>query len=105
MNMKLITPNLPTDTPPRPRISTRDWFPEANLLRRLAISETGFIFDPVSGQSFSTGETGVAVLKLARDTEWLDDLIQQLCTEYDGNPGQIERDLQDFAARLKELIK
>lgn len=90
--------------PARARRATRDWFPEAAVLRRLAISETGFVFDPVSGQSFSTGETGVAVLKRARDTEWLDDLIAGLASDYDATALQIERDLQDFAARLREMI-
>jgi hypothetical protein len=87
------------------RLRTGDWFPAPALLQRLAVSETGFIFDPVSGQSFSTGETGVAVLKLARNLEWLDEVIDCLAGEYDASRIQIERDLQDFAARLKELIK
>ncbi|RZU47380.1 coenzyme PQQ synthesis protein D (PqqD) [Fluviicoccus keumensis] len=89
----------------RERLATRDWFPDPAVLQRLAVSETGFIFDPVSGQSFSTGETGVAVLKLARNLAWLDEVIDCLTGEYDAPRGQIERDLQDFAARLKELIK
>jgi hypothetical protein len=36
-----------------------------DVIKRLAVNDSGFVFDPVSGKSFSTNETGKAILKLA----------------------------------------
>lgn len=80
-------------------------FPSSDVLRRLAISDTGFVFDPVTGQSFSVGETGTAVLKAARELQRIDAIVEFLLREYAATPLQIERDLQDFGQRLKELLK
>ena len=33
--------------------------PSPNLLRNLAVSESGFVFNPSSGHSFSVNETGL----------------------------------------------
>jgi hypothetical protein len=43
--------------------------------KRLAVSESGFVFDPVSGQSFSVNETGLVVLHLAQQEQDLDKLL------------------------------
>ena len=36
--------------------------PSAHALRRLAISESGFVFDPFSGHHFTVNETGREIL-------------------------------------------
>ena len=37
------------------------------LFQRLASSESGFVFDPVSGQSYTVNETGLALLRLLQN--------------------------------------
>lgn len=80
-------------------------FPEAGVLQRLAISESGFVFDPVTGQSFSASSTAIRVLRLACAEQPLPVLVAQLAAEYDAPPARIERDLHDFAASLRNLLK
>ncbi len=38
-------------------------------LKQLAVSETGFIFDPQSGQSFSVNQTGRLVIDMLKRSE------------------------------------
>ncbi len=38
-------------------------------LKQLAVSETGFIFDPQSGQSFSVNQTGHLVIDMLKRSE------------------------------------
>lgn len=38
-------------------------------LKQLAVSETGFIFDPQSGQSFTVNQTGHLVIEMLKRSE------------------------------------
>jgi PqqD family protein of HPr-rel-A system len=39
----------------------------ASRLKDLALSETGFVFDPYSGSTFTVNATGLAILQAIRD--------------------------------------
>lgn len=73
--------------------------------RRLAVSESGFVFDPVSGQSFSVNETGLVILRLAQHEENLEQLTEQLAEQFDASSVEIKRDVQDFINRLQGFLK
>jgi hypothetical protein len=73
--------------------------------KRLAVSESGFVFDPVSGQSFSVNETGLVVLHLAQQEQDLDKLVEQLAEQFDASILEINRDVQDFINRLQGFLK
>lgn len=73
--------------------------------KRLAVSESGFVFDPVSGQSFSVNETGLVILRLAQHEENLEQLTEQLVEQFDASSVEIKRDVQDFINRLQGFLK
>lgn len=73
--------------------------------KRLALSESGFVFDPVSGQSFSVNETGLVLLRLAQHEDDLDKLTAQLVEQFDASSLEIKRDVQDFINRLQGFLK
>ena len=73
--------------------------------KRLAVSESGFVFDPVSGQSFSVNETGLVVLHLAQQEQDFDKLVEQLAEQFDASILEINRDVQDFINRLQGFLK
>ena len=52
-------------------------------LAKLAISETGFIFDPQTGQSFTLNQTGLLALDLLKRGNSLENAAQYLSDEYD----------------------
>ena len=37
--------------------------PKSDVLKRLALSDSGFVFDPVSGNSFTVNGSGLAILR------------------------------------------
>ena len=55
--------------------------PSASSIRRLAISESGFVFDPCSGRSFTVNDTGMEVLKALQEGLSFDSLRAQLASE------------------------
>lgn len=73
--------------------------------KRLALSESGFVFDPVSGQSFSVNETGLVILHLAQHEDDIDQITVQLAEQFDASLVEIKRDVQDFVTRLKGFLK
>jgi hypothetical protein len=75
----------------------------SDLINRLAINESGFVFDPVSGQSFSTNESGRAILRLARTERSAQDIAKRLVAEFEVPLQVCERDVLEFAAVLRRL--
>ena len=78
--------------------------PSASSIRRLAISESGFVFDPYSGRSFTVNETGIAVLKALQQEQSLDGLRAQLATDFEVAPQTLERDLSEFLGSLRNQL-
>lgn len=82
-----------------------DSLPPIAVLKRLALSENGFVFDPASGQSFTVNETGLAVLRLAQQENDFETLVSKLVMQFDTDAAEIKRDVPDFATRLKSFLK
>jgi len=74
------------------------------LYHRLALSENGFVFDPVSGQSFTVNETGIELLRLLQQSTDMQQVQSALTEIYDAQPNEIERDINDFTSSLSELM-
>jgi len=79
-------------------------FPPLSNLQRLAISESGFVFDPVSGHNFTVNETGLSILRLLQKDTEVEHLITQLSNEYEASQREIERDVLEFASILRDFV-
>ena len=71
-------------------------------LRSLALSETGFIFDPRTGHSYSANATGLAVLAAMKAGAEPDAIAARLRDEFDGGAA-VEDDVEQFVELLREL--
>ncbi len=76
-------------------------FPHAESLKRLALSESGFIFDPVTGNSFTVNHTGLALLQLIQQTLDMERITKRLQAEFVIDATVAERDASEFAGLLK----
>ncbi len=74
-----------------------------NHLERLAINDEGFIFDPVTGQSYTTNKIGIAVLQHLKENASAADITANLNAQYDIPLQQAERDIADFISQLHTL--
>ena len=77
---------------------------KTEAIRRLALSESGFVFDPASGQSFTVNETGLELLRLLQKTSKLEDILTDLDQRYQGEREEIGRDVEEFVASLSEQL-
>ena len=71
------------------------------LLKDLAISDTGFVFNPLTGESFSLNETGLFIIQQIKQGLEFQEILQNLVNEFDVDPIDAEKDLQDFIEMLR----
>ena len=79
-------------------------FPPLSILQRLAVSESGFVFDPVSGHNFTVNETGLVILRLLLKNTEIEPVLAQLEQDYDISHRDAERDVLEFATALRIFI-
>jgi len=73
----------------------------SDRLNQLAINDEGFVFDPVTGESYTANQTGVAGLQGVKAGKSIQEIATQITTEFDVSHDQAERDLIDFINHLK----
>lgn len=76
-----------------------------DALKRLAINDSGFVFDPMSGQSFSVNACGLELLKLMQKQGDMEQLKQTIFAEYDVSETVLERDLLEFSDQLRHYLR
>ena len=69
--------------------------------KNIAISENGFIFNPLTGDSFSVNETGVFIIQKLKEEESIESILHNLVEEYELDAHTAEKDLNDFLTMLK----
>lgn len=71
--------------------------------KNIATSEEGFLFNPTTGDSFSTNKIGVEIIRLLKTDSNSKEVIAAICEKYDVDKSLFERDLEDFILQLKEF--
>jgi hypothetical protein len=72
------------------------------LRKNIASSEEGFIFNPGTGDSFSTNPIGAEIISLLKEDNNLKAIKDHMCEKYEVNEVQFEKDLDDFVSQLKD---
>ena len=80
-------------------------FPNPDVLRRLALSGSGFVFDPVSGHSFTVNTTGYSVLRKMQKAVNVIEMVDELHDEFGVEASVAERDVLEFAGVLRNYFK
>lgn len=70
------------------------------LKSNVAVSDSGFVFNPSTGDSFSVNPVGQEIINLIKDGKSEKQIIQQINTEYFIDEGTVEKDLYDFKKLL-----
>jgi len=76
---------------------------EPSRLRDLAISESGFVFDPMTGHTFTVNPTGLFVLRALEEGCTEEEAAKKLEDVFDVMGGEdVARDVGEFVSRLRE---
>jgi PqqD family protein of HPr-rel-A system len=72
-------------------------------LRDLALSDSGFVFDPMTGHSFTVNPSGLRILQWLKDGMTSEEVVGRLADTFELEPGEDPgRDVQDFVMQLRE---
>ena len=75
---------------------------EISRLHDLAISDSGFVFDPLTGHTFTVNPTGLYVLQALKQGAETDSLSSQIEEHFELEGGEdIARDVSEFLASLR----
>jgi len=70
-------------------------------LKDLAVSETGFVFDPYSGATFSLNASALCLLRGLKEGLGPDELIARLEESFDVTDADLSRDIDEFLELLR----
>jgi len=70
--------------------------------KNIATSEEGFLFNPTTGDSFSTNTIGAEIIVLMKKDIPLNEVVNTICEKYDVDRALFERDLEEFTLQLKD---
>jgi len=69
--------------------------------KNIAVSESGFIFNPTSGESFSANPIGKEILHLMNENKTFEEIQATLSEQYDLDAVTFEKDYHDFVRMLE----
>jgi len=69
----------------------------------IALSDSGFIFLPTTGETFTVNSLGSDILKLLKEDKSYDQIVDTILENYDIDNKTIIKDLNDFLNQLKNL--
>jgi len=72
------------------------------IKKNIAVSETGFVFDPTSGESYSINREGQEIMALLKDGKTAKEISEKMCAEYEIDPAGFEKYFYDFTGMLKQ---
>jgi hypothetical protein len=73
------------------------------LKRNIAVSESGFIFDPSTGESYSLNSQGIEILTMLKELKTTGEITEFFVNEYEVDREDFERYLVDFTGMLKQF--
>lgn len=72
------------------------------IRKNIAVSDEGFLFNPATGDSFSTNGIGSEIISLLKQDKSTSEIIEEISKNYDVDRLLLERDLDEFTGLLKD---
>lgn len=73
------------------------------IKKNIAISDSGFVFDPGSGDSYSLNPSGLEIVQLIKSGKDFKEILETVTEKYEVDSDSFERYYFDFLATLGQL--
>lgn len=73
------------------------------IKKNIALSDSGFVFDPATGNSFSTNPIGLEIIQQLKLEKSKPEIVKELVTLYETSEEIAERDFNDFVNVLQKM--
>lgn len=71
--------------------------------KKIAVSESGFVFDPTTGDSYSLNPIAAEILEMVKKEMNDDEIKSTLQEKYDVTSSVLEKSLDEFYSSLRNL--
>lgn len=72
------------------------------IKRNIAVSESGFLFDPTGGESYSLNEQALEIFNLLKERKTSEEITSYMVSNYDVAKEDFEKYYFDFIGTLKQ---
>ncbi len=72
------------------------------IKKNIATNEFGFIFNPATGDSFSSNPIAAEIIKLMKENQSVKEIKNFIFKNYEADKLTIEKDVEEFMVSLKE---
>lgn len=73
------------------------------LKKNIALSDSGFVFDPATGNSFTTNPIGLEIIRLLKSGKSQKEISVHILKAYETDEISFEKDYYDFIMMLGKL--
>ncbi len=73
------------------------------IKKNIAVSETGFVFNPTTGDSYSINQVGQEILGYLGKNKSSDEITSLMTSVYDIDPASFEKYFYDFLSMLRQF--
>lgn len=67
----------------------------------IAVSDSGFIFNPDTGESYTVNPIGARIIQMLKDGRKSPEISGELLSEYNVEASTLEKDIDDFTGLLR----
>lgn len=71
--------------------------------KNVAISESGSLFHPLTGDFFTLNPSGIEIFKMLKEENSFDEIMQSILSKYDIDKNTFERDYYEFTTLLRQF--
>ena len=70
------------------------------IKKSVAISESGYIFNPSTGDSFTVNPMGIEIFNMLKEEKTYEDISKSILEKYNTDDATFEKDYNDFVGML-----
>jgi hypothetical protein len=74
-----------------------------NIRNNIALSDSGFLFDPSTGDSFSVNPIGMEIIRMIKGGKTDPEIRQYLLSTYQADEATVEKDYYDFLKMVEQF--
>ncbi len=71
------------------------------IRKNVAVSDNGFLFNPLTGDSYSVNQIGQEIIRYLKEGQSEDDIMKIITDEYMIDSNTVEKDFLDFKRMLE----
>jgi len=71
--------------------------------KHIAVSDSGFVFNPVTGESFTANPMGIEIIEMMKQDLSVEEINATILKKYHADPSTIEKDVAEFFELLKNF--